>query len=227
MSGRPVDAAAWVRLAERHRLTANDSPSRAVREHERAEAVLAFEQALALDPDLAVAHSLYAQLEIDLGMAQEAAVRLLVLLDRHGPDADAYAGLVRALRFCGLLHESHAAHERARALDAAIITSVAHTNWLLGDYQAAAPDATGGIADPEALYYIARTHAKLGDHTAALKAILEVLDAGYICYPALLTDPWLDDLRESGELDRAIDAARAQHERARDVVMSAGGDRLS
>lgn len=36
-------------------------------------------------------------------------------------------------------------HERARALDPTIVTSVAHTCWLLGDFEAALRETTGDI----------------------------------------------------------------------------------
>ena len=226
----PRYAPAWARLARCHRVIAKSTPARAVREHGRAEAIRAFEQALALDPDLPLAHILYAQLEVDLGMAQEAMVRLLMVLHRHGPNADAYAGLVHALRWCGLVQESRAAHERARELDPAVITTVAQTSWLLGDFETAlaetARDAGPGLGDPEALYYTARTYAKLGDATAALETLARVLDYGYVCLPALLHDPWLARLRESGHLEPLIERARSQHERAREVFLDAEGDRL-
>ena len=40
-------------------------------------------------------------------------------------------------RFCGLLEASVAAHERARELDPQVQTSVSHTYYQLGDYDAA------------------------------------------------------------------------------------------
>lgn len=284
----PRFAPAWARLARCHRVIAKYTAARAVREHARAQAVRAFEQALALEPELPVAHSLYAQLEVDLGMAQEATVRLLALLARQGPNADAYSGLVHSLRFCGLLEASRTAYHRARALDPTIVTSVAHTCWLLGDYDTALAETTGDIgyvtglalasmgrqtdaiaalrwrerdtrdnraraflvslraalegdsdqsvaalqraeielADAEARYYIARTYARLGHVEAARAAITRAIDEGYICYPALVSDPWLESLRQSGALGPAVAAARAHHERTRRVFEEADGDRL-
>ena len=40
---------------------------------------------------------------------------------------------------------ARAAHERARALDPTILTSVAHTCWLLGDYDVALRETAGDI----------------------------------------------------------------------------------
>jgi DNA-binding winged helix-turn-helix (wHTH) protein len=284
----PGFAPAWARLARCHRLIAKFTVSGAVREHERAQAVRAFEQALAIEPELPLAHSLYAQLEVDLGLAPKATVRLLASLDRQGPTAAACSGLVHALRFCGLLDASRTAHDRARALDPAIATSVAHTCWQLGDYETALAETTGDIgyiaglalasmgrfsdaiaalrwrerdtrdnraraflvslraalegdadqsvaalqraepvlADPEGLYYIARTYAKLGITEAALDRLAQVLDQGYICYPALLQDAWLERLRQGGHLDGLTTAARTRYDLAQKVFTKADGERL-
>ncbi len=52
-------------------------------------------------------------------------------------EAELYAALVQACRFCGLLEASIAAHERARELDATLATSVYQTFWQLGDEERA------------------------------------------------------------------------------------------
>jgi hypothetical protein len=49
-------------------------------------------------------------------------------------DAELLAGLVHACRYCGLLDESVAAHERARRIDPTVRTSVAQTHWTRRDY---------------------------------------------------------------------------------------------
>jgi tetratricopeptide (TPR) repeat protein len=96
----------------------------------------AFHRAFALSPDLPIAHNLYTQFEVDSGHAQAAMVRILGLQERHHPnDPELFAGLVAACRYCGLLDESVRAHHRARRLDSKIMTSVAHTFFLLGDYE--------------------------------------------------------------------------------------------
>ncbi len=99
----PDFAPAWARLARCHRLIAKYTSTRALRDFAQSQAATAFERALELGPSLALTHSLYAQLEVDVGRASDAAVRLVRLLERYGPDAEAFAGLVHALRFCGLL----------------------------------------------------------------------------------------------------------------------------
>jgi tetratricopeptide (TPR) repeat protein len=64
-------------------------------------------------------------------------VRLLGQADKHPNDPDLFGGLVQACRYCGLLEESIRAHQRARLLDPRIVTSVAFTYFLLGDYERA------------------------------------------------------------------------------------------
>ena len=95
----------------------------------------AFRRAFALNPDLPIAHNHYTQIEADSGHAQAAMVRLLGQAEKHPNDPELFSGLVQATRFCGLLEESLKAHRRARRLDSKAVTSVAHTFFLLGDYQ--------------------------------------------------------------------------------------------
>lgn len=73
----------------------------------RAEA--AFRRALELNPDLPSALNLYAQLEIDLGRAPDAMVRLLGHARVRGNDPGLFAVLCHACRYCGLFEPSIAA----------------------------------------------------------------------------------------------------------------------
>jgi len=72
----------------------------------------AFTRALDINPDLSIAHNLYAQLEVDLGRAEDAMLRLIGRSKARGSDPDLFAGLVHACRFCGLLDASVAATAR-------------------------------------------------------------------------------------------------------------------
>lgn len=94
----------------------------------------AFARAFALDPDLPCAHQFYTQLQVDTGRSLQALQRLTGRLAAHGQDAQTLAGLVHVLRCCGLLRQSVAVHQQAKALDPTIGTSVAHTYFLLCDY---------------------------------------------------------------------------------------------
>jgi TolB-like protein/predicted Ser/Thr protein kinase len=97
----------------------------------------AFQVALRLNPDLALAHNLYTALQVDQGRALDALRRLLDRLKHRRNDPDLFAGLAHVCRYCGLLQPALAAHEEARRLDPQIPTSVNNTYFLLGDYQQA------------------------------------------------------------------------------------------
>ena len=128
----PTFAPAWAHLGRCHRVigkyveTAPDSDRRAED---------AYIRAIALNPRLSFAHKFYANLEADTGRAREAMVRLLNEATRHGNDAELFAGLVHACRYCGLFDESIAAHAEARRLDPAISTSIRQTLLLNRDIE--------------------------------------------------------------------------------------------
>ena len=127
----------------------------------------AFKKALAINPDLPIAHKLYAQLEADLGCAHDAMVRLVSRARTADPEL--MAGLVTACRYCGLLDASVAAHQRARALDRKIPTSVMHTWFMQGDWErlAALPVA-------EFPYIVALALVEFGRGDEALAPLREV-----------------------------------------------------
>jgi serine/threonine protein kinase/tetratricopeptide (TPR) repeat protein len=132
----PNFAPAWARLGRLHRVMAKFGHASYAEESPRA--AEAFRKALELKPDLPLAHNLYTYFEIEeQGRAREAVVRLLRQAARRMTDPDLLAGLVVACRFCGLLQASLAADQRARRIDPGVRTSVAHTHWLVGDYQQA------------------------------------------------------------------------------------------
>ena len=158
-------APAWARLGRCHRLLAKageETPDNL------AKAESSLKRALELNPGLALAHKLYAQLETDLGHPLDAVTRLL----RHAPpestDAELFAGLVHACRYCGLLEASLAAHERARRLDPRISTGVRHTYWLLGKYERALEEQAS-----QPFYFEALALASLGREAEALSILRE------------------------------------------------------
>ena len=139
----PRYAPAWARLGRLYRILGNYGPHDTASENlERAEA--AFKRALEINPELPLAHNLYAYLEVDLGRAQEAMLRLIDRARGRPSDPDLFAGLVHALRYCGLLEASVAAYEQARRLDPTIPTSVCHSYWQMGDVRRAVET---GLAD--------------------------------------------------------------------------------
>jgi serine/threonine protein kinase/tetratricopeptide (TPR) repeat protein len=128
----PRFAPAWAHLGRCHRVigkyieAAPDSEMRAED---------AFRRALALSPQLSVAHKFYANLEADIGQSQGALVRLLGEADRHGNDPELFAGLVHACRYCGLYEQAIAAHAEARRLDPNVPTSVEQTLLMAGEIE--------------------------------------------------------------------------------------------
>lgn len=126
----PGYAPAWARLGRAHRIMGKyfDEADGAARAEE------SFQRALTLNPDLPLAHNLYAQLEADAGRAVDAMRRLLGRA-RIDANAELFAGLVHACRYCGLLDASIAAHEEARRLDPHVPTSVLNTYSLMRDFE--------------------------------------------------------------------------------------------
>ena len=112
----PGYAPAWARLGRVLRVIAKYSVK--ANAGDRARAERAFERALALNPDLATAHYLYAHLEAETGRATDAMVRLLTRARSRRADPELLAGLVTTCRYCGLLDESIAAYHRVQDVDA-------------------------------------------------------------------------------------------------------------
>jgi DNA-binding winged helix-turn-helix (wHTH) protein/tetratricopeptide (TPR) repeat protein len=127
----PRYAPAWAQLGRVLRLLGkyvNSDPA------VLADAEDALRHAIDVNPDLPLAHNLYALLEIDLGRAEDAMRRLIGRASHRGTDPELFKGLVATCRFCGLLDASLAAHREAVRLEPKAETSVIHTYWMLGDY---------------------------------------------------------------------------------------------
>jgi tetratricopeptide (TPR) repeat protein len=167
----PTFAAAWAWLGRCCRFLAKFKAGASVN-LELAQAAL--RRALAIDPHLACAHYFYTQLQLDLGESRAAAVRLVHRIAERGADPESFAGLVQALRYCGLLEESLCAHQRATALDPALVTSVPHTHFLRCDYHATL-ETYGGTR-----YYLDAAWAALGDTARATALLRERLAAGQL-----------------------------------------------
>ena len=131
----PQYAPAWARLGRMYRLMAKYGEDSSAADVGRAEA--AFLRALELNPDLPLAHTNYAALEVDMARGRDAMVRLLRLARTRESDADLFTGLVLTCRYNGLLDASLAAHHRARLLDPSVRTSVVHTYIMGGQYRRA------------------------------------------------------------------------------------------
>jgi len=140
----PNFAPAWARLGRCYRLIGKYvDPSAGPENLVLAERAL--KRALDINPDLSLAHNLYAHFEVDAGHAREAVARLLGRVSRSASEPELFAGLVQACRYCGLLDASVAAYDRASLLDPAVVTSAAQTFILIGDWQRA---MTADRSDP-------------------------------------------------------------------------------
>jgi serine/threonine protein kinase/tetratricopeptide (TPR) repeat protein len=181
----PCYAPAWARLGRVHRLIGKLGGGSS---EDLARADAALQRALELNPDLPLAHNLTAQMDIDRGRARDAMVRLLNQAARRSTDAELFAGLVYACRYCGLLGASRRADVRARRLDPSIKTSVIHTLWMLREHEAVlATPVEGAVVmafslvalgrETEALAFLEdrskKVPAKIAQIIGALRALLE------------------------------------------------------
>lgn len=80
--------------------------------------------------------------------------------------------------------------------------------------------------DAEALYYLARTFARLGAGDRAVVELRRVVDGGFWCYDALIRDRWLDPIRSRPEARAALEEARDRAERCRATFVESDGETL-
>jgi non-specific serine/threonine protein kinase len=128
----------------------------------------AFQAAFRKNPNLALAHNFYTQLQVDQGRPLDAMKRLLERAKRWRNDPEVFAGLAHVCRYCGLLQPAIAAHLAARRLDPQIPTTVTHTYFMLGDYQRALETIAGDFG-----YSVGLTLAALGRADEAIVALRE------------------------------------------------------
>lgn len=175
----PGYAPAWTRLARVYRLLGKYRTEDAGANLARAEDAL--NRALTLNPDLSIAHNLYAHIDIDRGRAADAMVRLLERARDRGGDADIFAGLVQACRFCGLLDASVAAHAHALQCDPTLATSVMHTFFVMRRYDEVVTSA-GALKG----YVFAMSLAGLGREAEALTLLGQLEQQAHRLPPELL-----------------------------------------
>ena len=80
--------------------------------------------------------------------------------------------------------------------------------------------------DPESVYFIARTYARLGAADAALAQFERAVDMGFLCDATFARDPWLEPLRGEARFVDALARARRRHDEAARKFRDAGGERL-
>jgi serine/threonine protein kinase/tetratricopeptide (TPR) repeat protein len=189
----PRFAPAWARLGRVYRMIAKYGHDDPQANYLLAEEALS--RALEINPDLSIAHNYYAHLLIEEGRSLETMTRLIERAQSRVTDPGVFAGLVPALRFCGLLHASLAAERRASRLEPNIRTSVHYTHWMLGEYEramaadndepqfirAAAPAMLGRVEESIATYReFERRGFEGGEaaHTRMVRAAMEGDSAG-------------------------------------------------
>jgi hypothetical protein len=72
----------------------------------------------------------------------------------------------------------------------------------------------GGCRDPESFYYMARQFAFMGKHARAVELLTEAVRRGYVCFPTMVHDPWIDPLRGIPEFLVVRRAAEARYREA-------------
>jgi eukaryotic-like serine/threonine-protein kinase len=132
----PAYAPAWARLGRARWLVGKFSDGAA---EKLVEGRSAIEQAIALNPDLPLAHNLYTNIQVDQGHAIQAMKRLRT----SKSDPELFSGFTHASRYCGLLQASIEADRQAHRFDPNIHTTVTHTYFAMGEYQRAVE--TGGL----------------------------------------------------------------------------------
>jgi serine/threonine protein kinase/tetratricopeptide (TPR) repeat protein len=128
----PAFAPAWAWLGRCHRVIGkyHEDYEGNVRRAEEA-----FRHALALSPDLPIAHRFFTHYQSERGAADAAIARLLQYAKANRNDAQLFAGLVHACRYAGLNGASIAAHDEARRLDPTVPTSVEFSLLLANDVE--------------------------------------------------------------------------------------------
>jgi len=162
----PEYAPAWARLGRVYHFLGKFE-NQATETAERSEQ--AFQRAFSLNPDLAIAHNMYTPTECDRGRTKQAMLRLMGQVRIRRNDPELFAGLVQACRYCDELKASIAAHFRGRHLDSHLITSAAHTYFLLGDYS----NALECYGTKPGYYLDCAALAALGEERLALSMLRE------------------------------------------------------
>src|SRR5207248_908014 len=97
----------------------------------------ALQRAIDLNPDLSLAQRYYAEVEVEREQTIDSLRRLKETVLRRPNNPDLHAALGKALRYSGLLQESLQEFLKVRELDQNMITSIAHTYFMLGDFEMA------------------------------------------------------------------------------------------
>jgi DNA-binding winged helix-turn-helix (wHTH) protein len=75
----------------------------------------------------------------------------------------------------------------------------------------------------EELYHQSRHLARLGESEGAVAVLEQAVQLGFICYPAMVRDPWLDPLRVAPRFTAILCEVQSRHEEARRMFIEAEG----
>jgi serine/threonine protein kinase len=80
--------------------------------------------------------------------------------------------------------------------------------------------------DPEALYYVARQLAKIGENERAIELLHRVIEGGYSCATGLKRDPWLAGLHCVPHFDEVMRLAVQRSIESHEAFLGADGPKL-
>jgi hypothetical protein len=82
------------------------------------------------------------------------------------------------------------------------------------------------VQRPEGLFYLTRHLVRLNQVDSTLELLERVVAGGFCCYPAMLSDPWLEPVRKRPEFVRLLARAERQYKVAESEFARLEGDRI-
>jgi predicted Zn-dependent protease len=129
----------------------------------------------------------------------------------------------------------------AEAIEAARASAATVQNPLTRSYQTVLPlvlqgrfdecrrlldDLAPRNPDPESIFHIARTYARIGATESALAQFERTVDMGFVVHAWFVRDPWLETLAGEPRFREALARAEHRNREAAEMFRSAGGERL-
>lgn len=68
------------------------------------------------------------------------------------------------------------------------------------------------LTDGEAWYFWATKHAMINNHSGAIRSLDRAVKSGYFNYPFMLTDQFMDTMRDDPEIQSILQQAKSKHE---------------
>ena len=72
-----------------------------------------------------------------------------------------------------------------------------------------------GVTDAEGIYKVSQAYAELGDAPSALRMLGRTIEGGFFCYPYFITDPLMNNLRDTSGFRTLMGQARQRHQEFR------------